>query len=609
MLFLLCCALPCIAARLPVDWSVQAGYDNVVAHGPAVVPVVVTIDNNIAGTRGLIEISQPDVANPAATEVRYVLPFVTPAPSKKKFEMLVRVDGARPLELAIHFEEHLRNVRQNIDVSVSRTPIVLCLDVPRVLRVDVSDESYRFVSFAEKDMPTDPVVLDGISSVFASGRALGKLTEAQLTALRAWGMTGGTLVLCEIGTDAVSTSTLEALTSTALLHLRRAGVSPWGAGRIAVLTAGSKEPIQKTVFPKQEPEEGHYFGSFGGETGYLTTLWRARRSYSVGAFLGILSIMVLYVSVVGPLDWFVIRKLKRPYMTWAFFCGAIVAFSFLAYAYSNVINVGSMRAVTVDLLDTAIDSDVVRGNSQLWLYSARNATYTLTPGREQVCFSAREGLRGVGNMAGVQITNGRTSSLRSRIPIFSSKIFDATWYADWVHKIQFERQSKGVVVRVPKTLRVRKGYLATETGLTELVLRSEDDKMREYRASDAGNRKWKNVLTGLVTSQDWDISPLHWFLDRGKPLLPPQKTLDDYCLSISFAGTRNTGPNAENNSMFAYRRNRRERALEVQDRLSRGDILLLLVEDGEALLPVTIQNHRPDSARVSLVRIQVPTNM
>ena len=556
---------------------------------------------------GVIEISQPDIANPDATEVRHVLPFASPAPSRKRFDMLVRIDGSRPFDVHVLFEDHLRTVRDRVDLSATRMPIVLCIGVPLEYRTGTSNEQYRFVSLPVATVPDDPLALDGVFAVFVSGSDLAKLSQSQRDALRRWGITGGKLAFCEMSADPVMTALLEELLGDTPFDAYRPGtVARWGAGTVANIGRAANGPARTAVFPWRDTEQ--HFSPFASRGGIFTSLWRSRRSYGIGAFLWVLFIVGAYIGVIGPLDWLVIRKLKRPYLTWAFFGGAIVWFSILAHAYSGIVNIGAMRTVCTDVLDTGLDAGTVRGNSQFWVYSARNATYNITSEREHVCFSARQGMRGVGSVAGVQVINGRHSSMRARIPIYSSKLFDATWYADWPFEIELAREKDAVVLQVPDALAVRKAYLATRTGLTRLVLQGRAGNVQSFRSSTVGEREWDNIMTEFKDLK-WTPEPFRWFTDRTKDLLPGRETLDQYMLAMSCPWT----PDKESGfpgmpDSLAYRRDARERSFDTRARLLQGDLLLLFVADSEALFPLEIHKHRPDTARATLVRIQVPAN-
>mgnify|MGYP001334886545 CR=1 FL=1 len=68
--------------------------------------------------------------------------------------------------------------------------------------------------------------------------------------------------------------------------------------------------------------------------------------------------LLLYVLVVGPLDWFVLRRLGRPRLTTITFAGTVVAFTALAYGVSFLMfSTGDRlnRLVIVDLADGGRD--------------------------------------------------------------------------------------------------------------------------------------------------------------------------------------------------------------------------------------------------------------
>jgi hypothetical protein len=68
--------------------------------------------------------------------------------------------------------------------------------------------------------------------------------------------------------------------------------------------------------------------------------------------------IALYVVVVGPLDWFVLKRLKKERLTTLTFLGAVVAFTFLAYGASLLLFSSGARVnriVLADLVDAGRD--------------------------------------------------------------------------------------------------------------------------------------------------------------------------------------------------------------------------------------------------------------
>jgi hypothetical protein len=349
-----------------------------------------------------------------------------------------------------------------------------------------------------------------------------------------------------------------------------------------------------------EEEDQHY----GSLTGYFSSLWQTKRSYGLSGFFSIMIIIAAYICAIGPLDRWIVRRTKKPYLTWILFPVAIAAFSLVAYWYSSMVNVGTMRAVYVNVLDAAQDADVARGNSLFWVYSAKNSTYEMVTSLENVHFSARESMLGAGNIAGVELVNGRNSAISARIPIFSSKEFDAAWYMPWTHEITCTREGSSLKIIVPKELKASHAFLADEDGLTELT--------KEDGAWIAGPWKsWEDAITDMAASLG---SP--WLYGRrssmrdDEVLMPKEKALRNYLICMSFPWEV-TSEQRRHHQVTYYRQGRdsRERLLDIRNRLRVGKSLLLFLDGSNNLLPVKIKRHFPKTMHMNLVRVQIPEDV
>lgn len=88
--------------------------------------------------------------------------------------------------------------------------------------------------------------------------------------------------------------------------------------------------------------------------------------------------ITLYVLVIGPLDYFLLKKLNL--MTWTWFTFIFAAIAFFAFAWygAEQIRGGEMEVVQVTVLDYANDdTPFYRGNLYAGLFSQKSATYRL----------------------------------------------------------------------------------------------------------------------------------------------------------------------------------------------------------------------------------------
>ncbi len=87
----------------------------------------------------------------------------------------------------------------------------------------------------------------------------------------------------------------------------------------------------------------------------------------------------VYLLAVGPLDWFLAKKVfKRPSTTWATFPTFVLLFGVLAVWTTSATRTSEPRLNQVDLIDVDVESGVVRNVSWLGLYSPRDGRRDLT---------------------------------------------------------------------------------------------------------------------------------------------------------------------------------------------------------------------------------------
>lgn len=92
-----------------------------------------------------------------------------------------------------------------------------------------------------------------------------------------------------------------------------------------------------------------------------------------------LALTFVYLLVVGPLDWFLAKKVfKRSSTTWATFPAFVLLFGALAVWTTSATRTDEPRLNQVDLIDVDVESGVVRNVSWLGLYSPRDGRDDLT---------------------------------------------------------------------------------------------------------------------------------------------------------------------------------------------------------------------------------------
>lgn len=92
------------------------------------------------------------------------------------------------------------------------------------------------------------------------------------------------------------------------------------------------------------------------------------------AFGWIVTIVVIYILLVGPADYWLVRRLGRPEATWATFPLFALLLAGLAFALGGRFKDARLRLNQVDVVDWEWQTGLVRGTTWLNIYSPENST-------------------------------------------------------------------------------------------------------------------------------------------------------------------------------------------------------------------------------------------
>lgn len=87
--------------------------------------------------------------------------------------------------------------------------------------------------------------------------------------------------------------------------------------------------------------------------------------------------LALYVFVLVPLNYAILRFIDRREMAWISIPVIVAAFSFFAYSYALNLRGTAILTRQVDVVQSTIGSNQARADSLLWLFSPRTTSYTL----------------------------------------------------------------------------------------------------------------------------------------------------------------------------------------------------------------------------------------
>ncbi len=569
-----------------------AGYGGVIPNSSAIVPVTVVIRNRLRNLSGRILIQRP---NPTGAEVTQSVPFKSPAPSTRQFVILTRLEAGRRLRARVVFDEKIRGFQKEWGNSTAQK-LVLTVGVPEAYRKKQNSKKLRFANHyqlvlpARERLPEQTLGYDGVFALMISGSQFSRLSRRQTRALRDWVATGGRLLFFNPHGSALFMDRFKVF-ARPQVKVFATGVYPYGAGFVAshVLSQPKEKPFW--VQEEYKKEAGLFFPNLFRSSrrvsGDLFVGMTGRKgAYDLWGFLWLLLIIVAYILVIGPLDYWVVKRSGKPWLTWIIFLAAIIGFSFIAYWYSRLVHSGEMQTIYVNVLDTADGETVARGNSTFWIYSTKNTTYHIGTKKRHVLFSGRESSV-ASSVAWVKVTNEVESRIQARIPIFSPKTFDAAWMQPISWRVDVLKHPRGESYRLPPDLQVQAVYLASAGGLRQLHYSRSAKAWR----SEGRSRPWKQVLDNP-----------RFFMESQRRGLPTEAGLRDYLLYISFAEGRSPQP-----YNMGLSRGSREVALDISSRVAgNGRVLLLFLAKKHNLLPISLDVLAPDSVQVHLVRMQLP---
>lgn len=96
-------------------------------------------------------------------------------------------------------------------------------------------------------------------------------------------------------------------------------------------------------------------------------------------FVWIAVLLVFLVLLIGPLDYYVLKKLKRPDLTWATFPLAVALVGVIVFAMTRALPSETTWANQIRIVDVDVESGVVRGTDYLAVYSPQVQAVDIQP--------------------------------------------------------------------------------------------------------------------------------------------------------------------------------------------------------------------------------------
>ncbi len=158
---------------------------------------------------------------------------------------------------------------------------------------------------------------------------------------------------------------------------------------------------------------------FSDLTGQMRVALEQFRSVTLVRFSWVAGLILVYVLLIGPLDYWLLRRWGRAEWTWLSFPVIVVSFCALAIWLSSQWQGEQRRVNQMDIVDLDAEAGVVRGTSWATVYSPEatqvdvNARITSNPlwkdAESQLLMSWQgspgEGLRGMGSTGGTRLSS------------------------------------------------------------------------------------------------------------------------------------------------------------------------------------------------------------
>lgn len=418
-----------------VTLQVQAGFDGYCKAGQWI-PVRVTVENQGADLEARVQVTSRTGQESGAT---YAADVSLPATSRKQFFLYIQPpEILRNLSVSLIAEGETL-VKQLVKVSCLSAEsllIGLLTDNPSsytaLNAIQLQEGFVRVAKLQIADLPKDAQGWDALDALVVSGVDTGALTVEQRQAMEVWLAGGGRLLaiggprwqetlagLREFLPVEVSGSENVADVSALLAYFQAAEVLETGA----VLSSGQmREGSRALVWQESIPLLAVREMGFGrawylaadpalqplsdwkGMSEVYTRLltdrplrpawanrqWDAYNATQALATLSELSVpsiflicgwLGVYIFVVGPLNFILLRRVKRPDLAWVTVPAVVIVFTALAYI-SGFLTLGNRPVLNRLAIVQAWEGvDEARVQGVVGVYSPRRAMYTIESGK------------------------------------------------------------------------------------------------------------------------------------------------------------------------------------------------------------------------------------
>ena len=147
----------------------------------------------------------------------------------------------------------------------------------------------------------------------------------------------------------------------------------------------------------------------------------------------LLLLLILYLCVIGPLDQYWLKRLKRPMLTWLTFPCYVVCFSLLIYFIGYKLRAGETEWNELHFVDVIVNGDhaELRGRTYASIYSPVNSTYKVESDLHYSTFRGefRGNMGGGGQDEHAEVLQvGDNFKADIFVPVWTSQLYMSDWW-------------------------------------------------------------------------------------------------------------------------------------------------------------------------------------
>ncbi len=148
----------------------------------------------------------------------------------------------------------------------------------------------------------------------------------------------------------------------------------------------------------------------------------------------LLLLLIIYLVVIGPLDQYWLKRIKRPMLTWITFPCYVVLFSLLIYFIGYKLRAGETEWNELHFVDVLVNGDgaELRGRTYASIYSPVNATYRVESVQHFSTFRGefQGSLYGNGQESehAEVMQNGDNFKAEIFVPVWTSQLYMSDWW-------------------------------------------------------------------------------------------------------------------------------------------------------------------------------------